>query len=520
MNNEFKKLTDVDTVLEESKEIIKESKIHDVVCIQDLCTYDELKAATQELYDTELIDDDQYDDIMDFIYTRDEEVANYIEERAEVTNTDERDIAGIIEDNVKADVARIVSFVESGEALEESKEIKTESSDKDLETMKKELRDKKRQALLDAGDTNTGDLTHLNTRLPEEVYAEIRKEEEIIRTIDMIHSILTYADHWDLDTVMSNRYIQSHIQALGRGKVQELAEQEIDYFEKHAKIARDVFTDGEGTSYNSVKFEDCNKDVKNESKITDYICDRDLDRALRNNKVIKDVINSYIALDDMVLQIRTDMGVSYYKAVVNDDNKIELYLISKEGEKLGDSFLLEEAKTFDTMDFAQNLPMSYINYVDENLKEYIEELGHKDLTTSEIECFIVDYKNDLSEEDLEDFQDKLAIDYIEYKMVEIVKGKVEEDIESEPVEEDVFEETESEEVVEVAKTTIDALVASKEAIIAGYDAFLSQIKETLSEGMFEVLEKEIAELKASDETDIETLIKLKDAFHLDTPAQE
>lgn len=80
-----------------------------------------------------------------------------------------------------------------------------------------------------------------------------------------------------------------------------------------------------------------------ESKITDYISEEDLDKAIKSNSLLKDVVVSYEVLDDNILQIRTGIGLSYYKAVKNDDGKIELYWIDRDGKQLGDSFVLTES---------------------------------------------------------------------------------------------------------------------------------------------------------------------------------
>lgn len=86
-----------------------------------------------------------------------------------------------------------------------------------------------------------------------------------------------------------------------------------------------------------------------ESKITDYISPEKLDLYIKSNPVLKDVLKDYRILDDMVIEVRTDMGISYYKSIINDDGDIELYLMSKSGNKLGDSFLLKEAETPEAM---------------------------------------------------------------------------------------------------------------------------------------------------------------------------
>ena len=148
------------------------------------------------------------------------------------------------------------------ENLDEEKPL-TETTDKEIEKMKQDLYARERQALKDLGDENWEDIVGLSGRMPEEMLNKFLEEREIINTIEMIHSILTYTSeaNWNVDYVMNNKYMQRHIKELGEEKVKELAEQEIEEY-KQATINKDVYTDSEDVSYNSVTF----KDDVNESK--------------------------------------------------------------------------------------------------------------------------------------------------------------------------------------------------------------------------------------------------------------
>ena len=148
------------------------------------------------------------------------------------------------------------------ENLDEEKPL-TETTDKEIEKMKQDLYARERQALKDLGDENWEDIVGLSGRMPEEMLNKFLEEREIINTIEMIHSILTYTSeaNWNVDYVMNNKYMQRHIKELGEEKVKELAEQEIEEY-KQATINKDIYTDSEDVSYNSVTF----KDDVNESK--------------------------------------------------------------------------------------------------------------------------------------------------------------------------------------------------------------------------------------------------------------
>lgn len=84
---------------------------------ENIDTLEALKDRVDELYDEEKIDDDKYDEVIDYLDQRIEEVDNYIEARSKVTNTDEHDIAGIIEDNTIDAIKTI------GKMLNESKDL-------------------------------------------------------------------------------------------------------------------------------------------------------------------------------------------------------------------------------------------------------------------------------------------------------------------------------------------------------------------------------------------------------------
>lgn len=79
-----------------------------------------------------------------------------------------------------------------------------------------------------------------------------------------------------------------------------------------------------------------------ESKVTDYISMDELDGLIKNNPILGNITNSFRVLDDMTIEITTDMGKSYYKIIKNDDGKLEAYWINKDGEALGDTFILKE----------------------------------------------------------------------------------------------------------------------------------------------------------------------------------
>ena len=101
----------------ESKEIKTES-VTDTE-FEDIDSLQDLQEVIENLYEQEKIDDDIYDEVSDYISTRIAEVEKYIEERSKVTNTDEKDIVGIMEDNTLDAIERVKEIING-------KEIKTE----------------------------------------------------------------------------------------------------------------------------------------------------------------------------------------------------------------------------------------------------------------------------------------------------------------------------------------------------------------------------------------------------------
>lgn len=94
-------------------ESVTDTEFEDIDSLQDL------QEVIENLYEQEKIDDDIYDEVSDYISTRIDEVEKYIEERSKVTNTDEKDIIGIMEDNTLDAIERVKEIING-------KEIKTE----------------------------------------------------------------------------------------------------------------------------------------------------------------------------------------------------------------------------------------------------------------------------------------------------------------------------------------------------------------------------------------------------------
>ena len=158
-------------------------------------------------------------------------------------------------------------------------------------------------------------------------------------------------------------------------------------------------TDNTIKCYIAPKIEE-NKKLK-EAKITDYISENQLDSAIKNNKILNRA-KSYEVLNNMILEITTDIGKSYYKIIKNDNN-FEAYLVDRNGKKLGDSFELikmEESKLQENNTNLDNIAKELFDFDD-----YYLELALK-------------YKNKdnfirKNKEDIEAIEDEYNLTYIE-----------------------------------------------------------------------------------------------------------
>lgn len=168
---------------------------------------------------------------------------------------------------------------------EEAEEVLTETTNKELRARHEAYREKQRQALRDAGDPNPENTVGIAKRLPPEVWNELDIEGTILDCIEMIHSILTYAEPYNhtLEYVLNNKYMQKYIEELGQEEVSNLINNEIEEY-KNAVINKDQYTDSEGVTYNSVTFKDDMKESCEEKiEETDEIYGNELNE---NSEVI------------------------------------------------------------------------------------------------------------------------------------------------------------------------------------------------------------------------------------------
>ena len=243
----------------------------------------EIDSLEKDLYESKQLNEGTLGKTLEIIYTDNdgEEKATHFEcdkeyeldgeQIREAIKSSDSDIVDIIKINESKCLTEDDDHEEDEEDEDEFEELEnldeekplTETTDKEIEKMKQDLYARERQALKDLGDENWEDIVGLSGRMPEEMLNKFLEKREIINTIEMIHSILTYTSeaNWNVDYVMNNKYMQRHIKELGEEKVKELAEQEIEEY-KQATINKDVYTDSEDISYNSVTF----KDDVNESK--------------------------------------------------------------------------------------------------------------------------------------------------------------------------------------------------------------------------------------------------------------
>ena len=122
-----------------------------------------------------------------------------------------------------------------------------------------------------------------------------------------------------------------------------------------------------------------NKITLTEAKVTDYISEDELAEIIKNNPVLN-VATSLRVLDDMILEVTTGVGKSYYKFLKNADGELEAYWIDKDGNKLGDSFLLKE-------DVDEEIPedISEDEVVEQEVEQEENPVNEEDVVTKQLD---------------------------------------------------------------------------------------------------------------------------------------
>jgi hypothetical protein len=119
-----------------------------------------------------------------------------------------------------------------------------------------------------------------------------------------------------------------------------------------------------------------------EAKVTDYVSPEELDDLIKNNPVLGNTVNSYRVLDDMIIEITTDMGKSFYKIVTDTGDKLEAYWIDKDGKALGDTFILKEGEVV-TVQNTQTEPDYIISDV-----TVLDTVGDGDVQSPDIDALL------------------------------------------------------------------------------------------------------------------------------------
>lgn len=74
-----------------------------------------------------------------------------------------------------------------------------------------------------------------------------RRTYEEMSCRSMIMSCLIYGDN-----IYKSRYVMEYIDILGEQRVLELCKEQEEYFNTKCKVVKNVYTDSEGVSYNSL----------------------------------------------------------------------------------------------------------------------------------------------------------------------------------------------------------------------------------------------------------------------------
>lgn len=168
---------------------------------EDIDSLQDLQEVIENLYEQEKIDDDIYDEVSDYVSTRIDEVEKYIEERSKVTNTDEKDIVGIMEDNTLDAIERVKEIINGKKSV---KEIKTEDHQlyyDDIQEMSTEERHKlwMSEHEEDFEDTDEGNNKFWDWAEEEFPVKELEESTLLNEDISNVQTILKYCEDKDYD---------------------------------------------------------------------------------------------------------------------------------------------------------------------------------------------------------------------------------------------------------------------------------------------------------------------------------
>ena len=181
-------------------ESVTDTEFEDIDSLQDL------QEVIENLYEQEKIDDDIYDEVSDYVSTRIDEVEKYIEERSKVTNTDEKDIVGIMEDNTLDAIERVKEIINGKKSVkEESKEITLDDVLNELGIMKdspaaEEESSKIKEFIETHPEASLDQIVKAYKNYEETGLFESKKESTLLNEdISNVQTILKYCEDKDYD---------------------------------------------------------------------------------------------------------------------------------------------------------------------------------------------------------------------------------------------------------------------------------------------------------------------------------
>lgn len=172
----------------------------------------------------------------------------------------------------------------------------------------------------------------------DKVSKEVEEEEEVSfqEIADMMDAAVDYSDLYEAAANIVNSDLRLDVENL-IGQCED-DEEEID------QAVSIVTSDLIDMHLNDKNIQNLNESKKvEEAKVTDYISEEDLDKAIKENPILG-TCNNYEALEGMYIQTYCDLDNPVYKVFQGEDGKFYAYYTNKSNEKLGDEFLLFEGK--------------------------------------------------------------------------------------------------------------------------------------------------------------------------------
>ena len=270
------------------------------------------------------------------------------------------------------------------------------------------------------------------------------------------------------------------------------------------------------------------KEPKDESKVTtpkgtfDYEEHREYERKMREAfKSLWKGDFSKEAVDEFEA-IKSEMSKYLTSAEIRNAQYDASREVDRDEAKKTESEDLSQVKKYDTMAFAQSLPMSYTDMVDNDIYDVANEIYDDGGSTDDVVDYYINKFIEYLEDDedvIEDFDKELARKYIEYKLDMLSKNEDKTLTEAEDLNqvkadiEDAIKDTPStEQEIDQVKGSLDVLKTDEESAIEGYKDFQKETDKVVDKELADAVNDQMQEIVDDEKEHIEKLDAVKTAL--------